>query len=45
MTASRPYRPATSADLACEELRRVSGIRFDPCFVEAFQVSVIPFSR
>jgi putative two-component system response regulator len=44
MTSSRPYRPATSAELACEELRRGSGIQFDPRIVEAFQVSVLPFN-
>jgi HD-GYP domain-containing protein (c-di-GMP phosphodiesterase class II) len=37
MTASRPYRPVplTSAQ-ALEELRRFSGIQFDPNVVEAF---------
>jgi len=44
MTSSRPYRPATSADWACEELRRGSGTQFDPRIVEAFQVSALPFS-
>ncbi|MGA2612803.1 MAG: HD domain-containing phosphohydrolase [Spirochaetia bacterium] len=39
MTSSRPYRPATSTDRACEELRRGSGTQFDPRIVEAFQVS------
>jgi two-component system, cell cycle response regulator len=36
MTASRPYRPARSADEALHELRACAGTQFDPAVVEAF---------
>lgn len=36
MTTSRPYRPAKSPEQASEELRRMSGLQFDPEVVDAF---------
>ena len=36
MTSDRPYRPATSVELACAELRRCAGTQFDPRVVDAF---------
>lgn len=36
MTTDRPYRKALSIDKATEELRRFSGMQFDPAIVEIF---------
>lgn len=36
MTTSRPYREVVSHQEACEEIKRQSGIQFDPELVEAF---------
>lgn len=36
MTSDRPYRAALSIDVAREEIRRFSGIQFDPRVAEAF---------
>ena len=36
MTTARPYRPALTHDDALNELRRFSGIQFDPDVVQAF---------
>lgn len=37
MTSNRPYRKAMDFDLARNEIRRNSGIQFDPRVVEAFE--------
>lgn len=42
MTNDRPYRKASSAVIALEELSRHAGTQFDPAVVEAFQL-VVPF--
>ena len=36
MTSDRPYRPAPSREYAMSELKKYSGIQFDPQAVEAF---------
>jgi len=36
MTSDRPYRPAPSREYAISELKKYSGIQFDPQAVEAF---------
>lgn len=36
MTADRPYRPAPGIEYAISELKKYSGIQFDPKVVEAF---------
>lgn len=36
MTSPRPYRPAMSKELACQELLACSGTQFDPKIVEVF---------
>jgi|Deesub1362A_J573_1020465.scaffolds.fasta_scaffold00093_59 PAS domain S-box-containing protein/putative nucleotidyltransferase with HDIG domain len=36
MTADRPYRPAPGKEFAIAELKRYSGIQFDPLIVKAF---------
>lgn len=36
MSSDRPYRKALSRDVACEELRRFSGIQFDPELTKQF---------
>lgn len=36
MTSNRPYRKALSIETAYDELRRFSGVQFDPKFVEIF---------
>jgi PAS domain S-box-containing protein/putative nucleotidyltransferase with HDIG domain len=36
MTSDRPYRPAPSREYAISELKKYSGIQFDPQVVEAF---------
>jgi response regulator RpfG family c-di-GMP phosphodiesterase len=35
MTSERPYRPAMSRDEALAEIRRLSGVRYDPAVVDA----------
>ena len=36
MSSDRPYRKALSRDVVCEELRRFSGIQFDPELTKQF---------
>jgi cyclic di-GMP phosphodiesterase len=36
MTSNRPYRPQTSFEVACEEIRACAGTQFDPEVVETF---------
>ena len=36
MTSDRPYRAALSIDAARDEIRRFSGIQFDPKVAEAY---------
>jgi HD-GYP domain-containing protein (c-di-GMP phosphodiesterase class II) len=40
MTSNRPYRPATSASMALNELRRHAGGQFDRVVVEAFAIAL-----
>jgi two-component system cell cycle response regulator len=40
MTSDRPYRPATSASMALNELRRHAGGQFDRVVVEAFAIAL-----
>jgi HD-GYP domain-containing protein (c-di-GMP phosphodiesterase class II) len=40
MTSDRPYRRAMSFEVAMAEIRRNSGIQFDPQIVEAFDVAM-----
>jgi HD-GYP domain-containing protein (c-di-GMP phosphodiesterase class II) len=35
IVTDRPYRPASTPEQACEELRRVAGAQLDPCVVDA----------
>ncbi|MDD5440434.1 MAG: HD domain-containing protein [Candidatus Omnitrophica bacterium] len=49
ITTDRPYRKHKSAELAIEELRKESGIQFDPIVVSAFVLAfekgkILPFS-
>jgi putative two-component system response regulator len=39
LTHTRPYKPAWPVDGACDEIRRLSGLRFDPAVVGAFDSS------
>jgi putative nucleotidyltransferase with HDIG domain len=44
MMSSRPYRPAFSKEAAIAELKRCSGVQFDPEIVEVFIERVLPES-
>ena len=43
LTTDRPYRPASTFEVACEEIRRSAGSQFDPAVVEAFEQ--VPLER
>ena len=36
MTSDRPYRAALSVETACDEIRRMRGLQFDPALVDVF---------
>jgi HD-GYP domain-containing protein (c-di-GMP phosphodiesterase class II) len=43
MTSDRPYRPKASKEDAISELKRYSGIQFDPEVVEAFSDTITKY--
>jgi len=45
MTSTRPYRGATSVEVALEELRRCTGSQFDPDVVAALRAIVLAGNR
>lgn len=45
LTSARPYKDAWTEEAALKEIRRLSGIKFDPMIVEAFEVCLPELQR